>query len=461
MKRTAIYMRVSSDRQAQEGDSIPAQRDALRKYIDNRDNLILAGEYLDDGISGTKAMRDELSRLLDDVRAGKIDLIIFTKLDRWFRSVRHYTATQELLDKHNVGWLAIWEPIYDTTTPQGRLIVNQMMSIAQFEAEQTGQRIRQVQAYKLTQHEVISGSTPPGYSIKDKHLEPNQDAPNVVEAFETYARTGSLNDTMRIITGLPGIPSSRNSIKKMLRNPIYIGVHQASGLKGFCRPIIPNDLFYDVQRKLSINIKCSQREIYVFSGLIRCAECGRVFGANTRRRKRGSGAMEVIHQYRCPKHYNEKPAQCQNAKVISETALEKYLVNNISGLMSNAVITYEAGSAHTRDYTAQLSSLQKKLSRLKDLYINELITIEEYKSDKEAFEEQIETLRSKMGRGPEADAGAVEELKALSQMDFSGIYADLSLEERRRFWRGIIRRITFSADREYKIEFLALASGSK
>ena len=93
MKRTAIYLRVSSDKQAKEGDSIPAQRDALRKYIDDRDDLTFAGEYLDDGISGTKADRDELQRLLDDVEAGKIDLIIFTKLDRWFRSVRHLTVT--------------------------------------------------------------------------------------------------------------------------------------------------------------------------------------------------------------------------------------------------------------------------------------------------------------------------------------------------------------------------------
>ena len=125
MKRVAIYMRVSSFKQVQEGDSIAAQRSALTAYIAGRPDLVLAGEYLDDGVSGTKySQRDELQRLLDDVRDGNIDLIIFTKLDRWFRSVRHYTATQEVLDKYNVQWTAIWEPIYDTTTPQGRLIVN-------------------------------------------------------------------------------------------------------------------------------------------------------------------------------------------------------------------------------------------------------------------------------------------------------------------------------------------------
>ena len=120
MKRVALYMRVSSDQQAKEGDSIPAQRDALTKYAKEKGYSIV-GEHLDDGISGTKySQRDELQRMLSDVQAGKIDLIIFTRLDRFFRSVRHYTATQAILDKHNVGWLAIWEPVYDTTTPQGR-----------------------------------------------------------------------------------------------------------------------------------------------------------------------------------------------------------------------------------------------------------------------------------------------------------------------------------------------------
>ena len=269
MKRTAIYMRVSSDRQAKEGDSIPTQRDALLKYIANR-HLTLAGEYLDDGISGTKSDRDELQRLLSDVEKDKIDLIIFTKLDRWFRSVRHYTATQEILDRHGVAWTAIWEPIYDTTTPAGRLIVNQMMSIAQFEAENTGQRIRQVFAYKVTKGEVLSGNTSPGYQIKDKHLIPDELAPAVREVFEFYARTGCLADTVRIAA--KGLPTSKSGIKQMLRKRVYIG--EMYGKPDYCEPIIERDLFDRVQMQLSRNVKKSQKRIYLFSGLLVCSECG-------------------------------------------------------------------------------------------------------------------------------------------------------------------------------------------
>lgn len=459
MIKAALYLRVSSDRQAKEGDSIPAQRDALRKYA-NEKAYIISGEYVDDGVSGTKADRDELTRLLDDVKSGKVDLILVTKLDRLYRSIKHYLNLMEILDKYNVGWTAIWEPIYDTTTPQGRLIVNQMMSIAQFEAENTGQRIRQVQAYKLTQKEVISGSTPPGYSIENKHLIPNADAANVLIAFETYARTGSLNETMRQVVGLSGIPKSKPNIKRMLKNTIYIGRHP-SGIDDFCQPLIPAELFYDVQRLLSINIKKSQRSVYLFSGLIRCGECGHAYGANTRRRRRGSGSLEIIRQYRCSWHYNFKPPKCSNKKVIHETALEKFLIDNLDAIMDDTILKFETESKPNRDRASQISALQKKLSRLKELYINELITLEEYKADKEKYEKQITDLQSEQNRDPDAAAQAAETLRAIMQMDIKGIYEDLSTEERRRFWRGIISAIIIGSDRSIKVEFLALSSGTK
>lgn len=461
MKRAAIYMRVSSDKQAQEGDSLAAQRAALMRYIDERPDLTFAGQYIDDGISGTKySQRDELQRLLDDVRDGKIDLILFTKLDRWFRSVRHYTATQEILDRYNVGWTAIWEPIYDTTTPQGRLIVNQMMSIAQFEAENTGQRIRQVFTYKMAQKEYCSGQTPPGYSLVNKHLVPNEDAQNVRDAFEIYARTGNLSETQRLTAGMTGIPACRASIKKMLKNRIYIGSHH-SGVDGFCEPIIPEDLFLDVQRKLKINIRSSQREAYLFSGLIRCAECGRSFGASTNRRQRGGGALEIRHRYRCTGHYNYHPPKCDNAKMIYESVMEKYLLENLQELMRGAVLDYEAKAAPARDRSAQISSVEKKMGRLKELYINDLITLEEYKADKEAFELQLKELRAGQTEDPGAASASVENLKEILRMDIKGIYEDLTQEERRRFWRGIICSIKVGKDRSIDVEFLTASAGNK
>ena len=184
MTRTAIYMRVSSDRQSQEGDSIPAQRDALRRYIDNHHDMVYVGEYLDDGITGTKDSRPELQRMLSDVQSGRIDLILVTKMDRLHRSLRNFLNMQDLLDRCGCNWMAIWEPMYDTSTPQGRMVINIMMNLAQFEAEQTGQRIKQVLDYKVSQGEAVSGSQPVGFSIVNKRLVANSDAEIVRQIYE-------------------------------------------------------------------------------------------------------------------------------------------------------------------------------------------------------------------------------------------------------------------------------------
>lgn len=446
MKRTAIYLRVSSDKQVQEGDSIAAQRDALLKYIRDRDDLTLAGEYLDDGISGTKADRTELQRMLSDAEDGKLDLIIVTKLDRLHRGLYNFLTMQRTLYRCHVDWLAIWEPIYDTSTPQGRLIINQMMSIAQFEAENTGQRVRQVQAHMVTQGRVISGTAPHGYKIEGKRLVPDECAESVVAVFKTYAKTGSLSETMRLTEGLPGLPRYKAAFKTMLKNTKYMG--EFRGNPDFCTPIIDRELFEAVQNMLKINVKASQKHDYIFTGLLVCADCGRHLGGNTRRRTR-KNCHTIEHQYRCPSAYNPV-RQCNNRKVVCESSLEKQLMTRIRPDIEDILLTAEVQAAPVRDNTARIKTLEKKLDRLKDLFLAELITIDEYKADKERISADIETLKVQQ---PEVQ----KDLSALRNLMNSGIeltYWDMSPKEKRRFWRGIVQKITFDHNRNFSVFYL-------
>ena len=441
MKRTAIYMRVSTTRQAEEGDSIPAQRDALRKYIDDHDDMIFAGEYLDDGISGTKLDRDELQRLLEDVQAGKIDLILVVKLDRWFRSIRHYVNTQELLDRYGVGWLAIWEPIYDSTTPQGRLIINQMMSIAQFEAENTGQRIRQVFAYKSASGEVLSGKIPIGYSIVNKRLVPNDDAPKIRAVFEHYSQTGKLFETGRILAGY-GFPRTAKAVKALLKNKRYVG--ESYGNPGFCEPIIAKDLFDDVQRKLNMNVKKSQVNTYIFTGLMVCHECGHSMTGHMH-----SGTKRK--RYRCTIHYSSIHSRCQNSASISEAKLEKYLVDNVrrmvDGLCAEGCFT---DGAPAIDTAKQIAAIDRKIEKLKDLYLNDLISMDEYKVDKERLMADRNAIKAMQPDPPKDYSKAME----LIGSDLDVRYWEMDAESRRRFWRSVIKKITFGKDRKITVEFL-------
>ena len=438
--RAAIYVRVSSDKQVKEGDSISAQLDALNKYAIERKYEII-GTFVDDGVSGTKySERDELQRLLQLVQEDKVDIIIITKLDRWFRSIRHYVATQAILDEHNVAWLAIWEPIYDTTTPQGRLIVNQMMSIAQFEAENTSSRIKQVQAYKVRQGEVISGSTSPGYSIVGKHLVVNEDADDVRRAFEIYDRTNSLAETVRAMAGT-NLPKSANGMKQMLMRTWYIG--EAYGVQDFCPALVDREQFERVRVALKRNIKGNQKYVYLFSGLLRCVECGSVMASQSR----VQGKRNRAFLYRCPKHYQRYAVKCDNTKVITETVLERKLLDMLPNIIIEQVEVHEKRQIPVVSYERQKSALEKKIERLKVLFVNDEISLEEYRVDKATLMKQIAEL------APVTPSEPPQAVLQLQGLNISEIYETLTKSERRAFWRGIIKEIRFDKDRNFFIDW--------
>lgn len=438
--RAAIYCRVSSEKQSKEGDSISAQLDALRKYI-RKYSYECVGEFVDDGISGTKySERDELQRLLQLVQEDKVDIILITKLDRWFRSIRHYVATQAILDEHNVGWLAIWEPIYDTTTPQGRLIVNQMMSIAQFEAENTSSRIKQVFAYKAQNREVLSGNIPPGYSIENKHLVPNERANDIRRAFDVYDRTNSIADTVRAMEGT-GLPTTTQGMKYLLKRRVYIG--EAHGLVDFCEPIVDKDVFDRVQIALSRNIKRSQKRTYLFTGLIHCKDCGSLMISSCR-----NGRGDKSLYYRCKGHYQKLQDRCVNSKVIYESVLEKMLIDMLPDLIVEQVEMHKKRSAPVVSYERQKASLEKKIERLKVLFVNDEISLEEYRVDKATLLKQIEQL------APVKPSEPPQAVLQLQGLNISEIYNTLTKEERRTFWRGIIKDIRFDHDRHFYFDFL-------
>lgn len=449
MRRTAIYMRVSTQAQAQEGDSLAAQREALLSYINAHQDLVLAGEYMDDGISGQKyEQRDELQRMLADVKAGKIDLIICTKLDRLHRSLKHFLDMQEILDRYNVSWLCIWEPMYDTSTPAGQLIINQMMSFAQFEAQNTGVRIRQVMDYKISQGEVASGTVPCGYRIEGRRLVIDEAvAPYVREAFEYYSRSGCLQRTVAYCYGMPGLPAFHPGFKRMLQNRKYIGEHR--GNPNFCPPIIDKDLFEDVQRKLGINIKISQVRTYVFSGLAVCGECSRRLATCTQTRRRRRGEDKKQTYYKCPGHYRQ-PRVCDSTASIREEVLEAYMIGHIRDEISQYLFSVSQADAPRQDNRKKASDIQRKMDRLKDLYINDLITLEEYKADKEKYQKDLDTLSAEPMPEP-VDTSALERL--LSR-DIGAYYQTLSKDERRYFWRSIIKEIRISSTKQITIIFL-------
>lgn len=441
MKRAALYCRVSTDQQVNEGDSIQAQLSALRKYASNH-NYEIAGEFVDDGVSGTLLDgRDELQRLLEEVKKRNVDLILFTKLDRYFRNLKHYLNTQEVLDKFGVPWIAIWEN-YETKTPQGKLMVNQMLSFAQFEAEQTGQRINQVFSYKKTKREALSGKVPYGYKIVDKHIVPDPEKAEIARrAFGTYIETGNMCETLRQVQG-NGMPTTQRGLKCMLRNRKYIG--EAYGDDKYIEPIIDRDVFDEVQHMLEMNIKPKRVYTYVFSGLVWCSDCGRKMTGTTDEYK----AKKIRYKlYRCMYHYRPVPT-CGCTASLNEAKLEKHLVKNLEELSFESI--QESGSLNSDDIMKQIENEEKRLSRLKELYVNELITLDEYKHDAEDYRGRIADLKRKLSNYSTDSKNALKQLIGANLADW---YWTLSEDEKRSLWRSVISKIWYGSDKKLRIEF--------
>ena len=198
MKRTAIYMRVSTERQATDGQSLGFQRGLLTEYVESRPDLILVGEYMDEGVSGAKFdQRDELQRMLSDVKAGKIDLILFTKLDRFFRSVRHLMNTLDTLEQCGCEWKAIQEN-HDNTTPVGKLSITIMGAFAQMESDMDSVRIKDAFQHKKSKKEWLNGHVPFGYRLVDKHAVPDPDRAEAArDLFRQYLRHNNISKLTR------------------------------------------------------------------------------------------------------------------------------------------------------------------------------------------------------------------------------------------------------------------------
>ena len=442
MTRMAIYCRVSTDQQVKEGDSIQAQLDALRAYA-KKNGYEIAGEYIDNGVSGTLLdERDELQRLLDDVRSGKIDLLGFTKLDRYFRNLKHYLNTQEVLDEYNVPWIAIWER-YETRTPQGRLMISQMLGFAQFEAENTAVRINKVFDYKKQNHEVLSGKVPYGYMIVNKHMVANPETVDRArEIFDTYIATGSICETLRRIQPYE-VAKTQRSLKLMLQNRKYIG--ESYGIENYHEAIIDRDTFDLVQEMLSKNQRKARKFEYIFSGMTWCSDCGRKM----------TGTTDEYHQkkirykvYRCMFHYRTIPT-CSNARTLNEAKLEKYLVENIKNLAFAEI--NEGKDKERPDYEKQIESLERKIERLKDLYVNELITLDEYKHDVASYRADIERFRKDMRKYANDDKSALKQLVGMNLEDW---YWTLTVAEKRTLWLGVIDKIWYGDDKQIRVDFL-------
>jgi len=270
--RCAIYTRVSTDAGLdQEFNSLDAQYDAASAYIRSQAHArwtLVRTRYDDGGFSGGSTERPALQRLLADVRARKVQIIVVYKVDRLTRSLADFAKLVELFDAHGVSFVSVTQQ-FNTTTSMGRLTLNVLLSFAQFEREVTAERIRDKVAASKRKGLWVGGMVPLGYQLKDGKLSiVEEEADRVCLIFERYLALGSVNRLVlelrernirtkirRLSNGNTrgGVPFTQGPLFYILRNRFYIGevVYKGEICPGPQPPLIDRALFEAVQRRLT------------------------------------------------------------------------------------------------------------------------------------------------------------------------------------------------------------------
>ncbi|AEG49194.1 Resolvase domain protein [Sphingobium chlorophenolicum L-1] len=270
--RCAIYTRKSTEEGLDQAfNSLDAQREACAAYILSQKNegwALLPALYDDGGFSGGSLERPALTRLLADIREGRVDVVVVYKVDRLTRSLNDFARIVDVFDKTGASFVSVTQQ-FNTTTSMGRLTLNVLLSFAQFEREVIGERIRDKIAQSKAKGMWMGGPVPLGYDIADRKLMPNAaEAKTVKNIFRRYLDLPSVMTLMEelrvdgIVTKLQTMRDGsvrggqlfvRGPLYHLLSNPIYIGKirHHSQLYDGQHEPIIDQALWDAVQDKLA------------------------------------------------------------------------------------------------------------------------------------------------------------------------------------------------------------------
>lgn len=403
--RVALYSRVSTEEQALHGLSIEAQKSALDSWAVNH---TIVDHYTDLGVSARKPIskRPELQRLLRDIEKGLIDLVAFTKLDRWTRNIREYYKAEDVLEAHNVAWRAIQED-YETETAAGRLKVNIMLAVAQDEADRTSERIKTVFADKRRKGLQPTGSVPIGIQLVNGKDAPSQDAPTVKAIFAAYIAERST----RAVAQKFG--RTANGVAWIIHNRRYLDAGVVDAVTW--------------ETANSIAEQRSQRHVrtdrvFLFSGLLFC-KCGSRLAAAAV----PAGGKEYYY-YRC---ISKNQGRACPGTYISEKKVEAFLLENIVAKAEDVNLTIRK----KQKARPSVSSLREKQDKLTDLYMNDLVTREKYETEFRALQAQISEA--------EKEPLSVDTTELKTALDG---YHKLSRKAKKAFWSRLLSRVDIDGE---------------
>lgn len=435
--RCALYPRVSTEEQLIHGLSLQAQTKDLQEYAARMGYRVI-GIYADEGVSARKPVskRPALLRLLKDVQDNKIDIILVTKLDRWFRNIKEYQLTQEILEKHNCYWKTVFED-YDTSTANGQMVVNIMLAVAQNECDRTSERIKVVLEHKVRNGEHITGAAPYGYISVDKKLQKDPETQAIVEDifrfyFSCFSKRGTVYHIIDKYQEHPKKPT-KYQINRILSSDLYAGIYR--DMEDYYPAYITKEQLNVIQQTVDSKSYPHTNEAYIFSGLLRCPTCHSVLTGHVKKQKLKDGSISLYKRYKCCRKFDTHPSPC-----ISETVVEAYMLDHLCQDLTAITCRIKNASAKKK---SRVPAIRAEMERLNLLFQKGRITDEYYDSQYEALEAAL------IQEQTDDQENQLEKYQRL-QKEFSGnwieLYQKLDTKHKNAFWKRIIKEIEIDKD---------------
>lgn len=452
-KKAAIYIRVSTDAQAEEGYSIDAQKEQLAAYCVSK-GIKNYEFYIDGGWSGSNINRPEIQRLIKDSQEGKISHCIVYKLDRLSRSQKDTLyLIEDVFIPNNVSFVSLNETL-DTSTPMGKLMIGILSAFAQLERENIRLRTRMGMKERVKDGYWMGGGRIPfGYDYDRNQgiLVPNKDAEKVKKIYSLYIE-GKSPQTIADILNL----KYDKLVTQILTRKSNYGIIEYNGeeYQGRHKPIISKEIYDKAMECMKQrSVRRVPSSTHLLTGLLVCGHCG----AKMRYQKWGNAGCKLIcYSHQKSKEYLIKDENCPQEKIWAnevEDAILEYLFSlkeddNGKEIKEDALV---AETDILRELEENKDLIQKKIKRLYNLYAESddeilLETINEQKEKLNSIEKKIVNERKNKHNA----SRKLETAKIVTKLSDTWEY--MSLEEQQKTLRMIINTITIT-DHNINIDF--------
>jgi site-specific DNA recombinase len=459
--RCIIYIRVSTDDQAKHGYSIAAQEEKLKAFCISQGWEIVGEPFIDDGYSAKDLNRPKFQLMLNEIKKGKADVLLVYKLDRLTRSVLDLYKVLQILDEYNCKFRSATE-VYDTTNAMGRLFITLVAAIAQWERENTAERVRMGMEKKTKLGKWKGGMAPYGYLIKNTELTINPDEEPLIKYIFKLSKTHGFYTIAKQLTQ-KGFATRKggnwhvDTVRDIANNPIYAGYLSFNDPKIAKKPpreqqlyegvhprIISREDFWELQDILDKRRTFGgKRETsnYYFSSILKCARCGSSMS--------GHKGTKGVKTYRCS---GKKAGKKCTSHIIKEDSLVIKVLADLHKITSNIHNNNEQENISTKrieELENELKLIQKLLKKQKTMYEKDVIDIDELISKTESLRVQEKNITNELNQYMNAQKVNSEEIQFIIE-NIHDLWNHINDFDRKQMITTIFTQIVIDTKDEYK-----------